>query len=94
MQKPLTLISLILFTFTSLSSLANEDHEEVTTAQFNQLDADGNGSFSKYEVETKTEVTRWMSISEHGGFELADVNGDGKLEKAEFAAFEEDLPVE
>ena len=94
MNKPLTAISLILLTLTIHSAFAYAENEEVMAALFNQLDVNGNGYLSKDEIQTKTNVTRWLSVSSYGGFEIADVNGDGQLEKREFAAFEEDLPVE
>lgn len=92
--RKLSVIGLILFSFTSPSLLAHDDNEDVTTAQFNQIDVNGNGYLSVDETKTKTEITRWMYISNYGGFELADVNVDGRLDKAEFAAFEEHFPVE
>lgn len=62
--------------------------------QFMQLDADSNGVITGDEVSAKPEVTRYMHLHYDGSFSNADVNKDGVLDRAEFSAFEEDLPVE
>ena len=62
--------------------------------QFMQLDADSNGVITGNELSAKPEVTRNMHLYNYGGFPRADVNKDGVIDRAEFSAFEEDLPVE
>ena len=62
--------------------------------QFMQLDTDSNGVITGNEVNSKPEVTRYMHLHYDGSFSTADVNKDGVIDRAEFNAFEEDLPVE
>jgi len=88
MKKSLGCISIVLGLFTLPALGAHQ------TIHFNQVDVDGNGYLSKNEVKIRTSATRGLYVSQYGGFELADVNYDGKLDLAEFAAYEEDLPVE
>ena len=67
---------------------------ETIQHQFMQLDADSNGVITGNEVTAKPEVTRYMHLHYDGSFSNADVNKDGVIDRAEFSAFEEDLPVE
>jgi Ca2+-binding EF-hand superfamily protein len=62
--------------------------------QFMQLDADSNGVITDNEVNAKPEVIRYMHLHYDGSFSTADVNKDGVIDRAEFSAFEEDLPGE
>jgi len=94
MKKSLGCISIVLGLFTLPALGAHQTIDEVMIAHFNQVDVDGNGYLSKNEVKIRTSATRGLYVSQYGGFELADVNYDGKLDLAEFAAYEEDLPVE
>jgi hypothetical protein len=62
--------------------------------QFSHVDTNGDGYLTKDEVLTQDSVGSGLSVSTYGGFELADVDRNGMLDQAEFAAFEEDLPAE
>ncbi len=61
---------------------------------FSQLDRDADGYLSRAELEGRSADTPWLESARYGGFELADVNRDQRLDRAEFLRFEEELPVE
>ena len=94
MKKSFSCLSFVLGLFGPLALWADQTTEDVVLATFEQVDVDGNGYLSKTEVKAKTDATRGLAVSEYGGFELADINGDRQLNAAEFAAFEEELPAE
>ena len=50
--------------------------------------------FSQEEVKAQPDVVKDTSLHGYGSFEVADVDDDAQLSEAEFAAFEEPLPVE
>ena len=95
MNRILTIKGLILMTSTALLFA----HGVVAanpgiTAQFHQLDANQDGMLTDIEVDSRPDLTRYMNLYNYGSFGQADVNEDGHLDKAEFAAFEEELPAE
>lgn len=94
MKKLLSGISFVLGLSAPVVLWADQAIAETAITQFRQVDVDGNGYLSEKEVKTETSATRGLSVSRYGGFELADVNEDGRLSTAEFAAFEEELPAE
>ena len=62
--------------------------------RFSQLDTDRNGKITYSEVQEKPAIIRLMHLYYSGAFYMADFNKDGVLDRAEFDAFEEPLPVE
>lgn len=62
--------------------------------QFNDLDKDGDGVISRHEVQSQQRYVRFMNLYYSNSFSQADVNKDGILDKDEFIAYEEDMPVE
>lgn len=90
----LTGISLLMVTLMSANSMAHEIHNEGLVIQFRQLDRNVDGFISAAESTSRPELTRYMNLSVFGGFEMADINNDGRLDMAEFLASEEDLPAE
>lgn len=68
--------------------------DELTETQFIQLDGDSSGYLTRQEIRAQPEYARWLQISTYGGFTLADVNSDDRVDPAEFSAFEQLLPVE
>jgi hypothetical protein len=69
---PLTLAA----AFAAGTAFAGGDH----AAQFKQLDANGNGTIEKSELQGHPEAMKQ--------FTQADANGNGKLEQGEFASIE------
>ena len=49
---------------------------------------------TKVWVDSRPDLVRYMHLYNYGSFVLSDAKADGYLERAEFAAFEEDLPME
>lgn len=95
MKTMFSALCLMLVTYSAYPALAVGNDEQAMPALFGQLDRDGDGYLSRDEVyKTAPELTRWLSVSRFGGFELADVNRDGQLDLAEFAAYEEEIPAE
>jgi Ca2+-binding EF-hand superfamily protein len=74
-------------------TFAHADNDPIHQ-QFSLVDSNGDGYLTKDEVIAKASVRSGLAVSTYGGFELADVDRSGKLDRAEFAAFEEDLPAE
>ncbi|MGD8674006.1 MAG: hypothetical protein PVH86_11845 [Thiogranum sp.] len=94
MKKSIGTIGVVLGLFAPLAVWADHTIDESSLAQFKRVDVDGSGYLSETEVTTTTSATRGLSVSQYGGFELADVNDDDQLSPAEFAAFEEEIPAE
>ena len=64
------------------------------TEQFQQLDVNQDGVVTEIEVDSRPDLVRYMHLYGNSSFGLADINADGQLDEAEFAAFEEELPAE
>ena len=62
--------------------------------QFRTLDANQDGRVTEIEVDSRPDVVRYMHLYSNSSFGLADLNDDGSLDEAEFAAFEEEIPAE
>ena len=81
------------FVFALFGGAALAQHSDPQSS-FTRLDADGNGYISQEEVKAQPDVVKDTSLHGYGSFEVADVDDDAQLSEAEFAAFEEPLPVE
>ena len=62
--------------------------------QFRMLDINNDGVVTEIEVDSRPDVVRYMNLYSNSSFGLADVDDDGHLDEAEFAAFEEEIPAE
>ena len=68
--------------------------EPAVNEQFRVLDANQDGKLTEIEVDSRPDVVRYMHLYSNSSFGLADLNDDGSLDEAEFAAFEEEIPAE
>lgn len=87
------LAGLISTVFLIASSVLIADNS-LLDKQFNDLDKDGDGVISRHEVQSQQRYVRFMNLYYSNSFSQADVNSDGILDREEFFAYEEDIPVE
>ena len=72
-----------------LPGLAATAGEPGIDEQFRMLDTNRDGAVTEIEVDSQPDVVRYMHLYNSSAFGLADLNDDGRLDEAEFAAFEE-----
>ena len=87
------LIALIAIPGLSIGSvLAGEQamHKEM----FDRLDVYRDGHISRVELEARPDLVKELSINPDQSYTRADFNKDGKVDEAEFSAFEMIVPAE
>lgn len=91
---PMALCSVLALAVMPTYGFSYCDENPLLKQQFSMLDRDNDGFISRDEAGARPELTRYMEISVAGSFDAGDINGDGRLDRAEFMANEAEIPAE